>query len=139
MNPDVFPEPVDLGERIWGEEVLLAVVSGKYSLKRLLVRAGCKGGLQYHRLKDEVAVLISGQMIIRTDNGSGKLIERIVGPGDVVHFAPGVVHQEEAITDCVLIEASTPHFNDRVRVEEIYGNSETEGLPTTSLEDIIEL
>jgi hypothetical protein len=78
-------------------------------------------------------------MIIRTDNGSGELIERIVGPGDVVHFAPGVVHQEEAITDCVLIEASTPHFNDRVRVEEIYGNSETEGLPTTSLEDIVEL
>ena len=139
MNPDVFPEPVDLGERIWGEEVLLAVVSGKYSLKRLLVRAGCKGGLQYHRLKDEVAVLISGQMIIRTDNGSGKLIERIVGPGDVVHFAPGVVHQEEAITDCVLIEASTPHFNDRVRVEEIYGSSETEGLPTTSFDDIVEL
>ena len=139
MSPDVFPEPVDLGERIWGEEVLLAVVSGKYSLKRLLVRAGCKGGLQYHRLKDEVAVLISGQMIIRTDNGSGKLIERIVGPGDVVHFAPGVVHQEEAITDCVLIEASTPHFNDRVRVEEVYGSSETDGLPTTSIDDIVEL
>ena len=139
MNPDVFPEPVDLGERIWGEEVLLAVVSGKYSLKRLLVRAGYKGGLQYHRLKDEVAVVISGQMIIRTDNGSGKLVERIVAPGDVVHFAPGVVHQEEAITDCVLIEASTPHFNDRVRVEEIYGSSDIAGLPTTSIDDIVEL
>ncbi len=139
MNPDVFPEPLDLGERIWGEEVLLAVVSGKYSLKRLLVRAGCKGGLQYHRLKDEVAVMISGQMIIRTDNGSGKLVERIVGPGDVVHFAPGVVHQEQAITDCVLIEASTPHFNDRVRVEEIYGSSDIAGLPTTSIDDIVEL
>ena len=139
MNPDVFPEPLDLGERIWGEEVLLAVVSGKYSLKRLLVKAGCKGGLQYHRLKDEVAVVISGQMIIRTDNGSGKLVERIVGPGDVVHFAPGVVHQEEAITDCVLIEASTPHFNDRVRVEEIYGSSDIAGLPTTSIDDIVEL
>ena len=139
MNPDVFPEPVDLGERIWGEEVLLAVVSGKYSLKRLLVRGGCKGGLQYHRLKDEVSVVISGQMIIRTDNGSGKLVERIVGPGDVVHFAPGVVHQEEAITDCVLIEASTPHFNYRVRVEEIYGSSDIAGLPTTSIDDIVEL
>ena len=139
MNPDVFPEPLDLGERIWGEEVLLAVVSGKYSLKRLLVRAGYKGGLQYHRLKDEVAVVISGQMIIRTDNGSGKLVERIVAPGDVVHFAPGVVHQEEAITDCVLIEASTPHVNDRVRVEEIYGSSDIAGLPTTSIDDIVEL
>jgi mannose-6-phosphate isomerase-like protein (cupin superfamily) len=139
MNPDVFPEPLDLGERIWGEEVLLAVVSGKYSLKRLLVRAGCKGGLQYHRLKDEVAVVISGQMIIRTDDGSGNLVERIVGPGDVVHFSPGVVHQEEAITDCVLIEASTPHFNDRVRLEEIYLSSDITGLPTTAIDDIVEL
>jgi mannose-6-phosphate isomerase-like protein (cupin superfamily) len=139
MNPDVFPEPLDLGERIWGEEVLLAVVSGKYSLKRLLVRAGCKGGLQYHRLKDEVAVVISGQMIIRTDDGSGKLVERIVGPGDVVHFSPGVVHQEEAITDCVLIEASTPHSNDRVRVEELYGLEFDGGLRSTALDEVVEL
>jgi hypothetical protein len=56
-----------------------------------------------------------------------------------VHFSPGVVHQEEAITDCVLIEASTPHFNDRVRVEEIYGSSDIAGLPTTAIDDIVEL
>ena len=138
MEEVVFPKAEDLGPRAWGSETLLALVSQKYSVKRLEVRAGHKGGLQFHRLKDEVAVVISGQMIVRYDDGSGSIQERIVGPGDVVHFPPGLVHQEEAITDCVLIEASTPHFNDRVRVEEQYGFESSGGLTSTELPDIIE-
>lgn len=138
MEEVVFPKAEDLGPRAWGSETLLALVSQKYSVKRLEIRAGHKGGLQFHRLKDEVAVVISGQMIVRYDDGSGLIQERIVGPGDVVHFPPGLVHQEEAITDCVLIEASTPHFNDRVRVEEQYGFESSDGLASTELPDIIE-
>ncbi len=138
MEEVVFPKPEDLGPRVWGVETLLALVPQKYSVKRLEVKAGHKGGLQFHRLKDEVAVMISGQMIVRFDGGSGVLQERIVGPGEVIHFPPGLVHQEEAITDCVLIEASTPHFNDRVRMEESYGVESSGGLPTTELSDIIE-
>lgn len=138
MEEVVFPKPEDLGHRIWGVETLLALVPQKYSVKRLEVKAGHKGGLQFHRLKDEVSVMISGQMIVRFDDGSDVLQERIVGPGEVIHFPPGLVHQEEAITDCVLIEASTPHFNDRVRMEESYGVESSGGLPSTELSDIIE-
>jgi hypothetical protein len=61
-----------------------------------------------------------------------------VKAGEVVHFPPGLVHQEEAITDCEIIEASSPHFNDRVRVEENYGFGSPKGLPTT-LETEIEI
>ena len=138
MTYDVFPKSEDMGARTWGNEILLALVPGKYTVKRLEVRAGEKGGLQYHHLKDEVGVMISGEMIVRIDDGSGELIERIVGPGDVMHFAPGLVHQTEAITDVVYIEASTPHFNDRVRVEAEYGLELEEGLPSTSIEEVIE-
>jgi hypothetical protein len=38
----------------------------------------------------------------------------------------------------VLIEASTPHFNDRVRMEEAYGVESSGGLPSTELSEIIE-
>jgi mannose-6-phosphate isomerase-like protein (cupin superfamily) len=138
MEEVVFPKAEDLGPRVWGSETLLALVSQKYSVKRLEIQAGHKGGLQFHRLKDEVAVMVSGQMIVRYDDGTGTMKERIVGPGDVVHFPPGLVHQEEAITDCVLIEASTPHFNDRVRMEETYGVESSGGLPSTELSEIIE-
>lgn len=138
MNSEVFPKPEDMGSRTWGNEILLALVPGKYTVKRLEVRAGEKGGLQYHHLKDEVGVMISGEMIVRYDDGTGALVEKIVGPGEVMHFSPGLVHQTEAITDVVYIEASTPHFNDRVRVEEKYGMELDEGLPSTSLEEVIE-
>ena len=41
----------DLGKRDWGKEILLGMVSKKFSLKKLLIKAGNKGGLQYHRKK----------------------------------------------------------------------------------------
>jgi quercetin dioxygenase-like cupin family protein len=80
--------------------------------------------------------MISGQMLIRYDLGDKILKEKVVSAGEVVHFPPGLVHQEEAITDCEIIEASSPHFNDRVRMEEAYGFEKSQGLPTTREEDI---
>jgi mannose-6-phosphate isomerase-like protein (cupin superfamily) len=137
MNESViFPVAQSVGERPWGSEDLIGLVSNKFSVKRLKIKAGNKGGLQFHRLKDEVAIMISGKMLIRYDLGDKVLRERIVEAGAVVHFPPGLVHQEEAMTDCEIIEASTPHFNDRVRVEESYGLGAPQGMPTTQIEDI---
>ena len=137
MQPN-FPKPTSVGDRPWGTEHLLALVPHKYMLKKLFVKAGSKGGLQYHRCKDECGVLISGKMIIRFYDGKGALSERQISSGDAFHFPPGVVHQEEALTDCIIIEASTPHFNDRVRSEKEYGLLENEGLPTTLPDEIEE-
>jgi len=133
---DIFPQAKSVGPRPWGTEDLLALVTKQFSVKRLFVKAGHKGGLQFHRLKDEVAILVTGKMIIRYDLGDKILRERVIQSGDVVHFPPGMVHQEEAVSDCELIEASSPHFNDRVRMEEQYGLGQPEGLPTTLIEDI---
>jgi mannose-6-phosphate isomerase-like protein (cupin superfamily) len=123
-------------QRPWGVETILGVVSGFYSFKRLHLNAGYKGGLQEHRVKNEMAILISGEMIVRFVDRSGSLNEIRCESGDVVHFPPGLIHQEEAITDCVIIEASTPHFNDRIRREQQFGLLE-DGLPTTAVEDIV--
>ena len=132
-----FPKPKSVGDREWGAEDLLVLVSGKYSLKKIFLKAGCKGGLQFHRQKNECGFIVSGKMIVKFDDGAGGLVEKIVNEGDVFHFEPGVVHQTEAISDTVYIEASTPHFNDRVHVEHIYGLSkESGGLPTTTADQI---
>jgi mannose-6-phosphate isomerase-like protein (cupin superfamily) len=133
---DIFPVSESVGQRPWGSEDLLAIATKKFSVKRLLINKGSKGGLQYHRHKDEVAVLISGQLLIRYDLGDGIIREKILGPGQTAHFQPGLVHQEEALTDCEIIEASTPHFNDRVRVEEMYGMGVPQGLPSTDESEI---
>jgi mannose-6-phosphate isomerase len=133
-----FPEAVVVGTRDWGEEILLVLASGKYTMKKLIIHAGKKGGLQYHRKKDEAGYIISGRMLLRYQDENHRLAEREVGPGEWFHFPPGSIHQEEAITDVVLIEVSTTHFNDRVRMESKFGINEYSGLPTTS-EDEIEI
>ena len=107
-------------------------------MKKLYINKGSKGGLQYHRRKDEVHVMIKGRMLIKYDDGSGELVEKILEAGDVAHYPPGAIHQEEALEDCYIVEASTNHFNDRVRCEDLYGVEVNEGLPTTSEEEIVE-
>jgi len=132
----VFPEIQDAGPRPWGQEKILAIIPKVLSLKLLKIKAGSKGGLQYHHKKNECGYLLKGKLIIRFDTGNGSLKEKILEPGASFHFPPGAVHQEEALTDCEIIEASTPHFNDRVRVEDKYGISDKSGMPSTSLDEI---
>ena len=83
--PD-FPKSESLGHREWGNEDLLVLSSGKYTMKKLSTKAGKRGGLQYHRHKDEANYIISGRLLIRFDDGNGKLIEREVGCGEWFHF-----------------------------------------------------
>jgi quercetin dioxygenase-like cupin family protein len=42
------------------------------------------------------------------------------GPGNVIENPPGRKHRTEAIEDCRLIEVSTPHLDDVVRLEDDY-------------------
>ena len=127
-----FFKPEDVGPRVWGREILVAHSKGNYTGKILMYNAGAKGGLQYHRAKDETSHLFSGEMIIRYDKGDGKISERKIVAGESVYIPAGAVHQEEAITDCVIFETSTPVFDDRVRMEEHYGLKIEGGLPTTT-------
>ena len=144
MNKEILPKiPIfsldqDLGKRDWGTETLIHLAKGQWSMKKIFIKAGSKGGLQYHRIKNEASFLVYGELLIRYVN-EGKLLEKILTKGDSIHFPPSCIHQEEAITDCLLIEVSTPHANDRVRVEKDFNILDESGLPSTELKDIKEL
>lgn len=116
--------------RDWGKEVFVAETKD-YLGKLLYMDAGSKGGLQYHMEKDETFYLLAGRAIVRSDDGTGQLIEVRMKPGEAYHIPPGAPHQVEAVTECLFVEASTPHYDDRVRVEKAYGLAEGGGLPTT--------
>ena len=115
--------------RDWGEELIVAETS-QYLGKVLIMRAGTKGGLQYHTEKDETFYLYSGIALVRFDSGTG-LVATSMCAGESYHIPPGAVHQVEAVTRCVFFETSTPHYDDRVRMEAHYGLPEGGGLPTT--------
>ena len=79
-----------------------------------------------------------GRLMVKYDLGDKKLKKKILKKGDSFHFSPGFVHQEKALTNCTIIEASTPHFNDRVRVEHKYGlKKDLKGLPSTLKKQVI--
>ena len=114
--------------RDWGEEILL-IWRPTYCAKLLKRKAGTKGNLQYH-VKEESHYLLSGRLLVRWDPGTGQLTEQVFEPGAVWTVLPGVVHQEEAVTDCVEIEAGDPTLDDRVRMEQVYGFAPDGGLPS---------
>lgn len=123
-------QQLEILERDWGAEIIIAR-SDAYLGKVLVMLAGTKGGLQKHVEKDEAFFLFEGQAIVRSDDGAGNLIETPMHPRETYRVPPGAPHQVEAITDCMFFEVSTPHYNDRVRLEDVYGLPDEGGLPST--------
>lgn len=116
--------------RVWGSECIIASTP-QYLGKILYMREHTKGGFQLHVEKDETEHLLSGEAILRFDDGHGGIAEHQMTAGESWHIPPGTPHQVEAVTDCVIVEASTPHRDDRVRLEERYHLPTGMGLPTT--------
>ena len=46
-------------------------------------------------------------------------------PGESFRNSPGTIHQMIAVTDCDVLEASTPHLDDVVRLKDLYGREGT--------------
>jgi mannose-6-phosphate isomerase-like protein (cupin superfamily) len=114
-------------EKPWGWELLWAETAD-YVGKLLFVRAGQSLSLQYHERKDEAWLVQEGRATLelgeRGDGSKAPALETIeIGPGDAFHFAPGTVHRVTAIDDTLVVEVSTPHLEDVVRLEDRYGRA----------------
>ena len=107
----------------WGSETIWAVTD-QYVGKVLHIKAGQALSLQYHNLKDETIHLLSGEMIYRVKI-DGELRDVTLKAGESYRNEPGTVHQMEAVTDCEVLEASTPHLDDVVRLSDRYGREGT--------------
>jgi mannose-6-phosphate isomerase-like protein (cupin superfamily) len=114
--------PLRAKQMRWGLEVLMAHTSA-YTGKILFRKAdeSYAGIMQYHVNKEETFYLFSGECLLRWDTGDGKLSTMEIGPGRAFHIPRGARHSIVARTDCVFFEVSTPHFEDRVNVEDQYG------------------
>jgi mannose-6-phosphate isomerase len=106
-------------DKPWGHELIWAETD-RYVGKVLHINAGQKLSLQYHEKKDETIHLWSGRMRFVYDEGNG-VVERELVAGESFHIKPFVKHRMLAITDCEVLEASTPELDDVVRLEDAYG------------------
>ena len=107
-------------EKPWGYELLWAC-SDRYVGKILHIDAGHLLSLQYHELKHESIYVLRGRMIFRYRDAEGALVDRVMGPGEAQQVPTGLVHQFEALEDSDVLEASTAHLGDVVRLQDRYG------------------
>ncbi len=110
-------------QKPWGHEIIWAHTED-YVGKILHVKAGHALSLQYHNVKDETIHLLRGEMIYRIQQGA-TLVEVPFKAGQSYRNTPGTIHQMEAVTDCDILEASTPHLDDVVRLTDRYGREGT--------------
>jgi mannose-6-phosphate isomerase len=112
-------------DKPWGYELIWAATDD-YLGKLLHVDAGQSLSLQFHREKDESWLVQSGRARIELgEAGQAVLAEEIVGPGSAFHYGPGTVHRVTALEDTVILEVSTAHPDDVVRLADAYGREGT--------------
>lgn len=117
------PSTVKTVPKPWGHETIWAHTD-TYVGKILHIKAGHALSVQYHNIKDETVYLLSGNLIYRVwENDAPRVVDLEIG--DAFRITPKTVHQMEAVTDCQILEVSTPHLDDVVRLQDRYGREGT--------------
>jgi mannose-6-phosphate isomerase len=111
-------------EKPWGWELVWAEAD-EYVGKLLFVRAGESLSLQYHELKDESWLVQEGRAKLELGEVGGTLETFEIAPGDTYRFRPRTVHRVTAVEDTLVVEVSTNHLTDVVRLEDEYGREGT--------------
>jgi mannose-6-phosphate isomerase len=111
-------------DKPWGYELLWAHAE-TYVGKILFVRAGESLSLQFHREKDESWYVLDGRVELEFSALGEAVTQReVVAPGAAFRLRPGTVHRITALEDTRVLEVSTPHLDDVVRLEDRYGREE---------------
>ena len=96
----------------WGEELIIEN-NEMYCGKLLIFKKGCRFSMHYHLIKDETWYVDKGEFLYRwIDTESDETIEQKLKVGDVVRQRVGQPHQLIALTDGVVFEVSTQHFDE---------------------------
>ena len=103
-------------EKPWGFEKLWAHTED-YVGKILFIKAGHRLSKQYHRHKEETVYVIRGTLVVYDENDT--ITE--INAGGTFHVRPGQVHRFGATYSNVeLVEVSTNHLDDVIRIEDDY-------------------
>ena len=120
----MVPAPVRIVDKPWGHEEIFAETPS-YVGKILFIRSGEALSLQYHEVKEETLRVLDGSLDLALGPDLESLSTHHLTVGAVFHVAPGTLHRMIATSDCTLLEVSTNHLDDVVRLEDRYGRQGT--------------
>ena len=107
-------------DKPWGHELIWARTE-RYVGKILHIRAGEALSLQYHRVKDETIMVLTGKLRFEYFADGEQPQTRELLPRVPFHVTPGLRHRMIALEDTDVIEVSTPELDDVVRLDDRYG------------------
>lgn len=105
-------------EKPWGYELHWVPADKPYIGKVLHIVAGKRLSLQVHDEKQESWFIMNGRGKVIWENNDGELIETELEPGKGYTTEVGQKHRLVGITDCDILEVSTPEMGTTYRLED---------------------
>lgn len=108
-------------DKPWGYEIHWVPDGMPYMGKILHINAGKRLSLQVHDKKQESYWLLNGECDLVLENAKGELqtihLQKGVGYTTII----GQLHRHQAVTDCDIVEVSTPELGTTWRREDDFG------------------
>jgi mannose-6-phosphate isomerase-like protein (cupin superfamily) len=114
-------------EKPWGYEIHFVKEGKPYMGKILHVAANKRLSLQVHDQKQESWFLLKGRAKVAWDNNKGELVETELLRGFGYSCEVGQRHRLVGITDCDIVEVSTPEIGTTYRLEDDYNRKDETG------------
>lgn len=116
-------------EKPWGYELIFTPEDLPYTGKLMHLNAGTRQSLQIHDKKIETYYIGSGRGGVIIENAKGEMEQIEFEPGKGYTTQVGQKHRIFSITDCDVLEFSTPESGTTYRLEDDYSRpDETEEL-----------
>lgn len=107
-------------EKPWGYELHWVPADAPYMGKVIHINAGARLSLQVHDEKSESWFVLSGKAGVIWENAQGELIQTELQSGVGYTTKIGQRHRLIGITDCDVLEVSTPESGTTYRLEDDY-------------------
>lgn len=107
-------------EKPWGYELHWVREGELYLGKILHINEGARLSLQVHDQKQESWFMMNGRAAVIWENDKGELIETELQPGSGYSTKVGQKHRLKGLTDCDIVEVSTPEAGTTWRLDDDY-------------------
>ena len=108
----------------WGYEIIFTSPDLPYTGKIIHIDQGKRLSLQAHDKKQESWYLLNGRGKVVWENSEGKLVETEFVSGQGYTCKIGQRHRLAGITDCDIMEVSTPEIGTTYRLEDDYARTD---------------
>ncbi len=124
FKQDAFAKRI---KKPWGYEIHWVPADAPYMGKVIHINEGARLSLQVHDQKQESWFLIGGEAKVLWESNTGELTETVLKVGKGYTTSVGQKHRLIGVTDCDIIEVSTPELGTTWRLEDDYSRpDETE-------------